>query len=440
LIVNLYCLHVTDPGRRIAVPLRKDSYQDSPLAQRAVSQGMKGLRLCGYVDQTNWYWDARRKAGTVTRFQATAKFTERFAAFDLTVVQIRERRPLIELRPSKQVRRELTKQGESGPFRLPWPAKLLSVKARRVANLRKMNAALQHQFQAVYVPDATLCTALGKHKRPVNLFQRDMHRVFTTDTDNGGRFAGAWWFTLPSQLRQHIRMSAPGKLPAATTELDYDALHFRMLYAAEGVPCAKDPYSIYDDPSKCRATRKAVKRVSLMMVNAITRPAAKLAAKHKINKGLFPEWWKKTNPGKPWPDMKTGHKEDEKMALMWPGCPPLETLMRHIEARHAPIAHHFCTGAGRGLMFKDSEIAERIMLGMIAKHGVAPLPVHDSFIVHHDYEDALRQAMQDEFFAAIGASIPISKKPSAPAAPDDVGGDSLYSRMLDAWAAAPAFH
>jgi hypothetical protein len=36
------------------------------------------------------------------------------------------------------------------------------------------------------------------------------------------------------------------------------------------------------------------------------------------------------------------------------------------------------TGVGRWLMFKDAEIAERIMHRMIAQYGVAPVPGHDS--------------------------------------------------------------
>jgi hypothetical protein len=434
LVVNFMRLHFTDPGRCLAVPLGKDDYHGTSLTYRTVNEALKGLEICGYVQRFKGFYDKKTKSGEVTRFQATPKLVERFDFYSLdpTMIRLRERQPLVELRPSKQMRRELLKVGRPCPKRLPWPKEHRREKAGMEVNLRKINAALAQQFTAIHIEDTALADALSKQKRPVNLFQRALHRVFTTDPRKGGRFVGAWWFTVPNELRKHIRMSAPGKPPAHTVELDYEALHFRMMYAAERVPCVVDPYSIYADPTKCQATRKAVKLVSLMMINASSNASAKKAAERKISK-KFRKWWSPERHG-PQP-----RKVCEKLALMWPGCPPLETLMLDIANWHAPIAKHFCTGAGRWLMFKDSQIAERIMLRMIDQLGVAPLAVHDSFIVRYDYEDALREVMHEEFTAIMGAPIRISKKPpvAQPTLPDE-RGFYLYSRMLDAWEAAPA--
>jgi hypothetical protein len=434
LVVNFMRLHFTDPGRCLAVPLGKDDYRATLFTYRTISDALKGLELCGYVRRFKGFYDKKTKDGEVTRFQATPKLVERFDFYSLdpTMIRLRERQPLVELRPSKQMRRELLKMGRPCPKRLPWPKEHRREKAGMEVKLRKINAALAQQFAALHVEDAALTEALSHQKLPVNLFQRALHRVFTVDSTKNGRFVGAWWLNLPNDLRKHIRMSAPGKPPAHTVELDYEGMHFRMMYAAEHVPCVVDPYSIYADPAKCKATRKAVKLVSLMMINASSNASAKKAAERRISK-KFRKWWSPERHG------TQPRKVCEKLALMWPGCPPLETLMLDIANWHAPISKHFCTGAGRWLMFKDSQIAERIMLRMIDQLGVAPLAVHDSFIVRYDYEDALREVMQEEFTTIMGAPIPISKKPPvAQPTLSDERGFYLYSRMLDAWEAAPA--
>ena len=54
-------------------------------------------------------------------------------------------------------------------------------------------------------------------------------------------------------------------------------------------------------------------------------------------------------------------------------------LMRRIEEVHAPIKHHLRTDAGLRMQFIDSEIAERVMLKLMARNSVC-LPIHDSFI------------------------------------------------------------
>jgi hypothetical protein len=431
LIVNFLSLHLTDPGRRLAVPLGKDDYRDSYVTYQALSKALEGLEMLGYVERFKGHWDKKTQSGAVTRFAATPRLQDEFVFWSLTptMVRLRMRRPLIELRPSKQMRHELINSGRTVKERLPWPSEHRSDKARWESNLRKINAALGRQFTALHVADSVLAEVLRKQKRPVNLFQKNLHRVFTTDPNKGGRFVGAWWLTVPSELRQHIRMSAPDKPPDRTVELDYVALHLRMLYAVERVPCVEDPYLIYDDPAKSQACRKAVKLVSLMMINASSRVSAKKAAERKIVK----KFRKRQGNGRP-------HTVGEMMALLWPGCPPLRELMADIQNKHAPIAKHFCTGAGRWLMFKDSEIAERIMLRMIQDFGVAPLPIHDSYIVRHDCADVLRKIMEVEYTAKLGAAIPVSAKPTK--APEDYRNErppldelsthGLYHSMLAA--------
>ena len=51
----------------------------------------------------------------------------------------------------------------------------------------------------------------------------------------------------------------------------------------------------------------------------------------------------------------------------------------------------------------DSQIAERVMLKLLAK-GIPCLPVHDSFIVDRESTKELRQVMDDAYSALMGRS------------------------------------
>ena len=81
--------------------------------------------------------------------------------------------------------------------------------------------------------------------------------------------------------------------------------------------------------------------------------------------------------------------------MSWP------ELRDRIVAAHKPIADQFFIGIGNKLQYKDSCIAERVMLQFVSMDAPA-LPVHDSFIVHHAYaesgeiEEIMRRAFYDE--------------------------------------------
>ena len=61
---------------------------------------------------------------------------------------------------------------------------------------------------------------------------------------------------------------------------------------------------------------------------------------------------------------------------------------------------------GNRLQFKDSQLAERIMLHF-AKRDVPVLPVHDSFIITRGLFSELVNAMHEEFEKMFGVSIKI---------------------------------
>lgn len=69
---------------------------------------------------------------------------------------------------------------------------------------------------------------------------------------------------------------------------------------------------------------------------------------------------------------------------------------RFIVDSYPECADHFGKGAGLRLQRLDSDLAEAVML-RFADMGYACLPVHDSFIVHHDMLDVLEDTMKAVF-------------------------------------------
>ena len=81
-------------------------------------------------------------------------------------------------------------------------------------------------------------------------------------------------------------------------------------------------------------------------------------------------------------------------------------LRQRILNAHKPISHLFFTGIGNKLQYKDSRIAESVML-QFAKLNRMTLPIHDSFIMRQGYAGDLEEAMRRAFYHEFEADIPI---------------------------------
>ena len=81
-------------------------------------------------------------------------------------------------------------------------------------------------------------------------------------------------------------------------------------------------------------------------------------------------------------------------------------LRDKIISAHKPISDQFFKGIGNKLQFKDSCIAERIMLNF-AEMDAPTLPVHDSFICHHGYAETgeIEEIMRKAFFEEMNEHI-----------------------------------
>jgi hypothetical protein len=237
-----------------------------------------------------------------------------------------------------------------------------------------------------------LSKRLAEHKKKdkpsfIRYTDRRLYRVFNdTNFTTGGRYYGGWWQTIPNDkakgtaFRRHLVIN--GK---ATVEVDFSGLHPSILYAKEGLELPDDPYTSILGPKY----RDISKRIFNALINA---PKDMKSAPRRL-KFRFDD-----------------------QPLTW------NEIKARIYELHAPIRHYFCTGAGMWLMREDSELATGVM-HHFAEHGVPCLPVHDSFLVHHGYEDELRAKMNELFTARYGV-------------PSKLKGDHVYFYRGDASASS----
>ena len=237
------------------------------------------------------------------------------------------------------------------------------------AQLKRINDLLANSWIDLDITEVQrqeLNQRLKKRKKKdkpnfISYNQRTLYRVFNdSKLKTNGRFYGGWWQSIPNkptegtQFRRHIVID--GK---PTVEVDYSGLHPAVLYAKQGLELTKDPYT----PILGRKYRDISKRIFNALINSKT-------------------------------DMKSAPRklrfkyDDQKLTWL--------QIKKKIYDQHPDIRHHFCSDAGMWLMKEDSELAGEVMTHF-ASIGVVCLPVHDSFLVHHGYEDELRSKMLECF-------------------------------------------
>lgn len=193
---------------------------------------------------------------------------------------------------------------------------------------------------------------------------RRLHRVFNNGQfDHGGRFYGGWWQNIPSDYRRFITINS---IP--TVEADFSSMQLAMLYAKIGQGLEGDAYAIDGiDPRY----RNLIKTTTLKLINGTGRLGAPL-------KSALPE------------------------NVTW------KELQALVLERHKPIAEFFHSGEGIRLQRLDSDIAEEVIMEMMAKEVVA-LPIHDSFIVTEGNLDSLCSVMLAAYQRKMGRTIGLKK-------------------------------
>lgn len=277
------------------------------------------------------------------------------------------------------------------------PAKTSRVRTMN-ANLRKINLHLSTQAICLHVSNdhlGEINRRMSKaeyrwqghnaqpQRRPrlLNFNHRLLHRVFSRGSmELGGRFYGGWWQYIPSENRPFITING-----LATTEIDFSELHPRLLYIEQGLePPSGDLYDVgfyidgqpYDasiEPYKSQ--RKLVKEVFNALLNDET--------------GRY----------------RPSHKEMEKAGITF------AKLKQLIIKRHPPLKDALGKGVGLQFQYKDSIIAEKVMLSLL-EQGITCLPVHDSFIVPAHQWKELQAAMDAAFAEVAFGQVAKRKEPT----------------------------
>jgi hypothetical protein len=202
-----------------------------------------------------------------------------------------------------------------------------------------------------------------------------LYRVFNNCSfDFGGRFYGAFHLGIPKDLRLFTHINENPII-----ELDYSALHIRMLYHKEKIRYSDDPYEIL---CNSHDERKMYKLVQLISINAKNKEKAIQAMRDQFRKNNI------------------NHKLTNEA---------LYSLLEKFKTAHKPIEKYLTSGVGIELQNTDSHITDNI-LNSFVKDGIPILPVHDSFIVEAGCEGLLWKRMAEEYEKVMGFEPVIEKK------------------------------
>lgn len=369
IVLDLYRAHLSDPalevgiasGQRTLQTRAMSRYGTALLSPRSFRAALDALTGSGQVQKTTPHWDdPSGKNSRTARYQASSSL---LCALDDTGASIAA---LSRLRGAEGIRfKDDDKQLiEYGDVRFANEAR---------DRLCVINNMLESHWADLALSDQRLSDELaliagereGETAQSFDFAARTVYRVFNnSDWEQGGRFYGAWWMACPSRLRQHIIID--GK---RTVEVDYAGLHAAMLYAEAGLKIPDDPYQRCLTKRRNTAERQLVKTTFNALLNAGS--VAGISEIDDYNANLT---------GRDWIDFK-----------------------QFIVSRFPEFKKHFGSGVGLKLQRKDSDLAEAVMLEFAAM-GYACLPVHDSFIVHHELQDVLTSTMKSAFENMFGSA------------------------------------
>ena len=401
---KLLAAHASHKGASVRISRDKNRYKAGRYVPKGVTytvaiEGVLDLmEILGYVEMTNrGHYSRDTGQGDQTRYRLTDAFLKHFEVVSSTLpkqlVGYEDTDPIVL---QKRIEREVTdSEGVVTTIlekkKLPYEDTPQIIRWRD--NLTIINDCIKRHWVDLYLTDENqlkLNKQLVKQKdhdySPIQLHRATLRRVFNSSAfAEGGRFYGAWWHNIPSAYRASITID--GKF---TDEFDYGRLHPTILYADKGIVLDVDAYDI--------GIGKQHRDIVKQSFNAMVQAKSKLTSPPK---GVD---YKST--GKSW-----------------------KVLRQLILDKHEPIADSFSCGMGNRLQYRDSQLAEQIMLHF-AKKDIPVLPVHDSFIIIRGLNSELVNVMNEEFEKMFGLPINIDSKPMMPPrsdAPENVDVEWIIS-------------
>lgn len=385
IVANLFAAWSTTGNPFLVVPMRPSEYSPGTrlrtlwLTFKPTTKVVHALHVAGFVEyHRGIYFEAKKR---VTRIRAKTSLVALF-------IKHRFRLKSIETGPIEPVQlRKQKKNGAKGDSINISRGKHAAAARPFKIGLERINTALRATSIDLHIDEQMFIDHYFAHpnrKRVINPphpFRNQLYRVFNVNFDQGGRFYGHWVQGLPRDLRHHIQINGE-----SVVELDYKAIHPTLLYTERRLKFSGE---VYLPISYHQMYRPVFKLLMLAAINARDLKGAVMGARHCIHsrKDLL-------------------YKYIDCLTDEW-----LHSAFRALEVLHQPIRSDFFTGAGLRLQRKDSQIAERVMLTLLDS-GVVALPIHDSFLVSHRHEGALREAMLTASREVSGSAISVDKKPA----------------------------
>ena len=321
-----------------------------------------------YTDKNAIYRKEEGK-GEQTRIKPYSKFIEWFnvdlQTLPKQIVAFEDTNPIIY----QQVIKKKNSKGKPTKIKkiIPYEDTPKTIEMRK--NINVINDCLKRHWSDLELTDikweelqTSLLTDKEHDYSPILLHKQTIKRIFNDkDFTQGGRFYGGWWQNIPSPYRALITIDG-----SYTNEFDFGRLHPTMMYADAKTTCEGDAYDIGIE-TKHRDTIKELFNAMVQMQEFTDHPPRV----------------KFSQTGRTW-----------------------KQLRDMILKRHEPIKHMFFCGIGNSLQYRDSIIAEQVMLHF-AKNDIPILPVHDSFIITAGLFIDLLEVMEKEFKKQIGVPIDI---------------------------------
>lgn len=369
IVLDLYRAHESDPALEVGIASGTTTLQDransrygpSFLTARTFQDAMAVLEKAGLIVRTRTFWhDPAGKNSRTSRYQASPSLLSGLHEAGASVVALRRHRNAEGIR-LKDADKKLVEYGNVQ----------FANEARD--RLRVINDMLESHWADLALTDEQISQAKDglrderddEASQPFDFAARTVYRVFNNDDwEQGGRFYGAWWISIPSKFRPYIQID--GK---RTVEVDYSGLHAAMLYAQAALPIPDDPYQRCVTKPDNKAERKLVKLTFNALLNA-----------DSVDRIGEIDDYSPEITGRAWDDFK-----------------------RFVVASFPEFNDNFGSGVGLRLQRKDSDLAEAVMMHFAAM-GYACLPVHDSFIVHHGMQDVLTDVMTATFSDMFGVA------------------------------------
>ena len=339
-------------------------YRDEKLTYRQVKAAFEGMIDCRMIEVTTAGFFRREEgSGQLTRFIPTDRLLEKFENL--------EGHPAFQLKSDTSCDIIILKDKIDGRKQdVDYDDTPKTDRFR--SNLTKINDCFVKHWADVRIADtevAKLATRImqDEDKEPIDLSKRTLTRIFAKGSfEKGGRFYRGWWQNVPSEYRKFITIDE-----GVTTEYDFSQLSPHMLYFAYNHKLGEvDAYDRVLDGEH----RDIVKQAFNAMVQSKS-PLNRIPNKLNMD-GMEMDW---------------------------------KELRQRILDAHKPIQDLFFTGIGNQLQFKDSCVAENVILQFAEKNQVA-LPIHDSFMMREGFAGDLEEAMRRAFYDEFEADIPIKRE------------------------------